>query len=94
MFKPQRKFYVRSGTLEVVIAADSPEDACDKAIDKANGQTIDPYFFYVDERGFRGPIYQNGVTTCTTDDDEAEWKIQTDTIIQTFGEDDEHEGSY
>ena len=67
--------------------AKSPEDACDKAVDRVNGETIDPYFFYVDERGFRGPIYNKGVTTCSTDDLEPEWKIQTDEVIQTFGDD-------
>ena len=83
------KYYVRSGELEVIVTANTPEEACDKAVDKCQGETIDPYFFYVDERGFRGPIYQNGVTTCTTDDDEAEWKIQTDDVIATFGEDED-----
>lgn len=96
MFKKQRKFYVRSGQLEVVIAADSPEDACDKAIDRANGETLDPHYFFVDERGHRGPIYnKNGITQCTTDDLEPEWKIPTDDVISTFGSDEDScEGSF
>jgi hypothetical protein len=50
----QTKFYVKSGELQWVGMADDPMDACYKAMDAIKGGTeVDPYFFYVDERGFR-----------------------------------------
>jgi hypothetical protein len=51
-----KKFYVQSGNLREVIMADSPHDACHKAIlihlSKGIPTTLDSYFC-VDERGFR-----------------------------------------
>lgn len=48
------KYYVRSGALERIVIADSPLEACEQALCLANGEMLDEYF-YVDERGFRGP---------------------------------------
>lgn len=83
------KYYVRCGELEKLVLAENPQDAADKAFDLCNGETIDPYMVYIDSRGYRGPTYNNGVVTCTTDDLEPEWKIQTDDVIATFGEDED-----
>jgi hypothetical protein len=83
------KYYVRSGELERVVIADTPQEACEKAIDTCKGETIDAYFFYVSELGFRGPSPDN-----ETVDSEfmPEWSIQTDDVLETSGfdmEDDE-----
>ena len=48
------KYYVRSGQLERIVVAKSPEEAAYVAISCANGEEIDGGF-YIDERGFRGP---------------------------------------
>uniref|UniRef100_A0A6M3LF01 Uncharacterized protein n=1 Tax=viral metagenome TaxID=1070528 RepID=A0A6M3LF01_9ZZZZ len=49
------KYYVRCGELDRIVLADSPEEAGWQAVLKANGETLGP-FFYIDPRGFRGPI--------------------------------------
>ena len=47
------KYYIRCGELEEIVDADTPENACYRAVLRANGQTLGHYFF-VDEQGFRG----------------------------------------
>jgi hypothetical protein len=49
----QVKVYVKSGQLEWVGVATGPLDAVKKALCKGNGKTLDGYYFYIDERGFR-----------------------------------------
>lgn len=52
------KYYVVCGDLQVIVIAKSWWDACRKANQHPschNGITLDPHFFYVDQRGFRGP---------------------------------------
>ena len=46
------KYYIVSGGLKKLVLSDNPTDACVKALHSFKG-TIDPYCFYVDERGFR-----------------------------------------
>ena len=53
------KYYVRSGQLERIVTASDPEKAAYKAVCKADNEEIDQAAFYVDERGFRGPIPQD-----------------------------------
>ncbi|KKL74832.1 hypothetical protein LCGC14_2060970 [marine sediment metagenome] len=47
------KYYVSSGELEKIVIADNPINACFKALLLCDGETIDKYRFFVDERGFR-----------------------------------------
>jgi len=49
------KYYVRSGHLERIVTADAPREAAYLALERGKGEEIDEHFFYVDERGFRGP---------------------------------------
>ena len=49
------KYYVRCGELEKIVLADSPQDAAWKSVLQAQGETLWD-FFYIDLRGFRGPI--------------------------------------
>ena len=69
----QMKYYVTSGTLQWVGNADSPEQACQIAIQHASNDTIDPYFFYISQKGYR------------TDKGRfiAEEKLQTDDILES-----------
>ena len=53
------KYYVRSGQLERIVDifednVDNPLRACKMALQSCEGEEIG-YYFYVDERGFRGP---------------------------------------
>ena len=48
------KYYVVSGELQKIVVADVPIEACLIALSRAQGEELDT-FFYVDERGFRGP---------------------------------------
>ena len=48
-----KKYYVKSGELEKVLHANSPLEAAQLALSQASGETIDGYFFFVDERGLR-----------------------------------------
>lgn len=49
-----KKFYVTSGELSWMGFADSPMDAIVRALTKAGKDKIlDPYYFYLDEQGFR-----------------------------------------
>ena len=45
--------YVKSGELEVKLEANHPMQAIKRALDRSGGATLDPCFFYLDERGFR-----------------------------------------
>lgn len=49
-----KKFYVRSGRLERIVMAETPQKAAEKALDACKGETVDN-FLYVSEQGFRGP---------------------------------------
>lgn len=50
------KFYIKSGTLEVIIGENDPLEAAIKGLMLTNKfDTIDEYF-YVDERGYRDYI--------------------------------------
>lgn len=48
-----KKVYVKSGEIEWVGFATGPLDACKKALKVGSNKTLDGYFFYIDERGFR-----------------------------------------
>jgi len=49
-----RKYYVKSGELQVLLLAESPALAAMDAIQNhAKGHTLDRLWLYVDERGFR-----------------------------------------
>ena len=54
------KYYVRSGQLEKIVIAETPEDAAYKAVNLADGEEID-VLFCIDERGFRGPTPQEPI---------------------------------
>lgn len=56
------KYYVESGELLKIVETDSPLLAAQKSLLLAEGETIDPFFFFVDERGFRG-LYNSINTT-------------------------------
>lgn len=67
-----KKLYVHSGQLNVVLLAEHPLEAIQQAICQfGNGKKLDPEYFYVDERGFRG-------------DDEAKTKISIDRVRRSF----------
>lgn len=78
------KYYVRSGGLERIVTASTPEDAACLALARANGETIDKHFFYVDERGFRGPLpdYE-----CIDTEFLPDFSIPMDDVFQTEGDD-------
>ncbi len=81
------KYYVRSGHLERVVVAPTPEDAAYKAICVASGEEIDKAAFYVDERGFRGPTpaYQYFETILLP-----EYMLNTNTLLNKWeGNEDE-----
>jgi len=48
------KYYIRSGEFERVVNAPNPYEAAMIALTKARGEQLG-HFFYIDERGFRGP---------------------------------------
>jgi hypothetical protein len=75
------KFYVKSGELERIVTASDPKQACEKAIETCSGETIDGYFFYVDERGFRSCDKEDGVNTEFI----PEHSIPVDEVIETVG---------
>ena len=52
------KYYVRSGHLEKIVTANSPEEAAYFAVCRATGEELD-IGIYIDERGFRGPTPQD-----------------------------------
>jgi len=76
------KYYIKSGELEKIVIANSPSQACVKAIHLTNGETLDKCF-YVDERGFRQP--PDTISTLLP-----EYVISYDVIINTVGEDNEN----
>jgi len=81
------KYYVRCGELEKIVTAATPREACDKAVDLCkDGEVLDPHWFYVDERGFRGVVYKGGVlggiTQCCSTDEKARWSISTNKILK------------
>lgn len=61
------KYYVRSGELEKVVNANSPLQAALKAVQVARGEKIDPQWFFIDERGFRGPRFHLGEVAIRVD---------------------------
>jgi len=69
-----KKWYVKSGELELIQEASTPEKACFLALCRfnninPNGQ-LDPFFFYVDQRGHRQPVREeNGSLLCLPDND-------------------------
>lgn len=89
------KFYVKSGGLERIVTAKTPQKACEKAIDQCNGETLDSHF-YVDERGFRSPLDTMDTTVVlVTDlgtekiDREPKWSFPVEDIINVAGEENE-----
>jgi hypothetical protein len=80
------KYYVRSGELEKIVIADSPMIAACDALMLCDGETIDKHFFYVDERGFRGPTPDHNVITT---DLIPSHTIDGDDFFQVEGEDDD-----
>lgn len=75
------KYYIKSGELEKIVIADTPLDACIKALNLTNGEVIDKCF-YVDERGFREMS-----DSITTDDLLPEHIIGYNMVVKTIGED-------
>lgn len=77
------KYYVLSGQLERVIEASSPEKACLLCLYKEPDVEIDNTFFYVDERGFRSPLRENGGSlVCLADgENNPRWTISTQKIL-------------
>lgn len=56
------KFYIKSGTLEVILSDNDPLEAAIKGLMQTNKfDTIDEYF-YVDERGYRDYISADSKT--------------------------------
>ncbi len=85
---PMVKYYVKSGQLERIITAGSPIEACCKAIELSEGETIDEHWFFVDERGFRGDY--SGHEPITTEDIPNNL-IPIENVIMTVGDDGEDE---
>ena len=94
------KFYVRCGELEKVVMAHNPREACDKAVDLCKDEVLDPYKFYIDNRGMRGPIYRHnpkygmmgGITQCCSTDEIPMWQIATDEVIGDWDSEEIEEG--
>jgi hypothetical protein len=79
----QKKIYVTSGQLAVVLIAEGPLDAIQKALAKAGQVTLDPDYFYLDERGFR-------------EGDNVQYKVPVEQALTEAGyvfEDDEEGGT-
>jgi len=70
------KYYVKSGELERIVNAKTPQEACEKAIETCKGETISAYNFGVDERGFRDEDSKNM---------KPEWLIPVDDVLKTVG---------
>jgi len=68
----EKKVYVCSGELAVVLIAESQLDAVTKAFKKAHGKKLDPRTVYIDERGFRH-------------NDTAKWKIPVEQALAEAG---------
>jgi hypothetical protein len=89
------KYYVWSKDLKIVQEASSPKKACYFALQrfdnhlKLDGESIDPLFFYVDQRGFREPPReQDGSLLCLSNEDlHPKWVINTEEILAMFGGD-------
>jgi len=85
------KYYIKSGELERIVNAKTPQEACEKAIETCKGETINPYTFSVDERGFRESNGVHSTDTITSvveggkEDMEPKWTISTDDVIKTVG---------
>jgi len=45
------KYLVKSGHLLVIVTAKTPEEACHKALDESEGQTLGHEYFYVYKLG-------------------------------------------
>jgi len=60
------KYYVKSGTLEVVVSCPDFFEAAVAGLRKSSKSDVLGEFFYVDERGFRG--YEVGVFALPTGD--------------------------
>lgn len=78
-----KKIYVTSGELAVVLMANGPLDAIEKALAKAGRVTLDHDYFYLDERGFRH-------------DESAEYKVPVEQALTEAGyvfEDDDEGGT-
>jgi hypothetical protein len=72
---PLKKVYVVSGKLHWVGFAQGPLDATFKALDSMTKRvTLDPDFFFIDERGFRT--------------EEAFWKVPVDVGLTHAGYED------
>ncbi len=64
-----KKVYITSGDLNVVLTANGPFNACQKALKLyAEGKTLDPEYIYIDERGWRV--------------EDAQWKIPVVLAVQ------------
>lgn len=76
------KYYVRSDELEVVLNAINPIEAAKGSLLRMWGKnpTVDTQF-YVDERGFRGPLPREDVILA---DEEAEWVFDYDSVISDY----------
>ena len=82
------KYYIRSGEFERVVNAPNPYEAAMIALTKARGEQLG-HFFYIDERGFRGPkridkdeigeVLKDAVSQLKPDSTEF-FEIDTDTL--------------
>jgi len=75
------KYYVKSGQLHKIVIASAPVEAAQKALNMANGEIID-HFFFVDERGFRGPDLNKYIKG-----DLPQYSIPKDRVYCVIGED-------
>lgn len=69
----RKKVYVKSGQLQQVLMANGVMDAISSALAHSeSGLTLDPWYFYLDERGFR-------------DDDTAQYKVPVEQALAEAG---------
>ena len=83
MVKKMRKYYVRSGQLERLVIANTPVLAAEEALVQARGEYIDFYYIYIDERGFRGPTWEDPTFNTELI---PEYVVKIDDIVKVIGE--------
>jgi hypothetical protein len=65
------KYYITSGQLRFITVADTHMEACYKALQKARRDSIElEKYFYVSERGFRGPTDSPVIDTESVPDEQ------------------------
>lgn len=67
------KYYITSGKLRIITNAPSVMEACYKALQAAKRDEISlDKYFYVSEKGFRGPKDTNVITTDDVPDEQVD----------------------